>query len=131
MDAQLIKQLMTPQAFPHAADDLQLIETHISWIVLAGEFAYKIKKPIRNNFLDYTSPPARRGYCEAELRLNQRFAAELYLDVVSITDDQGRISVEGPGEPIESAVRMRRFPADALMSRVWPTAWSRRNMCDR
>lgn len=99
-----------------AAQDVQLIETHISWVVLAGDFAYKIKKPIRNSFLDYSTQEARARFCEAELRLNRRFAPELYLDVVPITHEGGSTRFAGGGKTIEKAVRMRRFPADALMS---------------
>ena len=116
MDAQQLQQLMVPQAFSHSAEDLQLIETHISWVILAGDFAYKIKKPIRNNFLDYTALASRHGYCEAELRLNQRFAAELYLEVVPVVDNNGWLTIGGDGEAVEWALRMRRFPAEALMS---------------
>ena len=116
MDAQQLQQLLEPQVFPHSAEDLRLIETHVSWVILAGDFAYKIKKPIRNSFLDYTSLESRHAYCEAELRLNQRFAPELYIDVVAISNEKGGLAIEGRGEVVEWAVRMRRFPADALMN---------------
>ncbi len=116
MEPQQLKDLLKPGAFPHATSDVQLLETHISWVLLAGEFAYKIKKPIQNSFLDYTTLAARTRYCEAELRLNARFAPELYLDVVPITSDDGVLRIAGSGRLLRWRFRMRRFSADALMS---------------
>ena len=108
--------LQSVDAYPHAVEgEIEVIETHISWVILAGDYAYKIKKPIRNSFLDYTTLELRKHFCEAELRLNQRFAEELYLGVVAIVDNNGRLLVGGPGEPIEYAVKMKRFPSDALL----------------
>ena len=95
---------------------IQVIETHISWVFLAGDYAYKIKKPIKNSFLDYTSLELRKRFCETELRLNQRFAKDLYLGVVAIVDDHGQLRINGTGKPIEYAVKMKRFPANALLS---------------
>ena len=112
----LVEALRRTDAYPHEiASEVVLIETHISWVFLAGEFAYKIKKPIQNSFLDYSTLPLRKRYCDEELRLNQRFAQDVYLDVVAIADCDGRIRIGGSGEPLEYAVRMRRFAADALL----------------
>ena len=112
-----LESLSIPNAYPHPVEAaIQVIETHISWVFLAGDYAYKIKKPIKNSFLDYTSLTLRKLFCEAELRLNQRFAKDLYLGVVAIVDDDGQLRIEGLGEPIEYAVKMKRFPGDALMS---------------
>ena len=91
-------------------------ETHISWVFLVGDFAYKIKKPITTSFLDYGTLEKRRQFCHEELRLDSRYAKGLYLDVVPITLVDGRPCVEGSGQPIEYAVKMRRFPEDALLS---------------
>ena len=96
---------------------VQVIETHISWILLAGKFAYKIKKAVDLGFLDYTKLAARKQYCAEEIRLNRRTAPELYLDVVALggTPDA---PVFG-GEPaFEYAVRMRRFAPDELFDRL-------------
>ena len=108
----LIRGLQDPAAFPHTVQDLQIIETHISWVILTGVFVYKIKKPVSLGFLDFSTLERRKFFCEEELRLNRRTAPELYLDVVSIGDtpDGLRIGVE---PAIEYAVRMRQFPADA------------------
>lgn len=80
----LIRALLDPGRYPHAAATVELVETHASWVLLAGDFAYKIKKPLTLSFLDYGTLEKRRICCEAELRLNRRYAAELYLAVVAI-----------------------------------------------
>jgi aminoglycoside phosphotransferase family enzyme/predicted kinase len=114
---QFIESLLHADAYPHdVGEGVQLIETHISWVFLAGAFAYKIKKPIQNNFLDYSTLSLRRHYCEEELRLNSRFASDIYLDVVKISRVHGQARILGPGEPMEYAVQMKRFPEEALIS---------------
>ncbi len=90
-----IADLLDPKRYPHPVTRVELVETHISWLLLAGDFAYKLKKPVTLPFLDYGNVERRRACCEAELRLNRRYARDLYLDVV-----------EFDGEP---AVKMRRF----------------------
>lgn len=112
----IIAGLLQAGVFPHPVTHLELRETHISWVILTGEFAYKIKKPVRFDFLDATSLEARCRFCEEELRLNRRTAPELYLAVVPITRDAaGTLQVEGRGTVIEYAVRMRQFAtADEL-----------------
>ena len=107
--------LIDPLAYPHPTGLVESIETHISMVFLAGEFAYKIKKPIQTSFLDYRTLAQRKAMCEKELSLNQRFAPELYLDVVPIVRHEQAVRVNAPGEPFEYAVRMRRFPASAVL----------------
>ena len=102
---------LTPAAFPHPIVRLQVQETHISWIVLTGPFAYKIKKSVRFDFLDASTLEKRQRLCEEELRLNRRLAADLYLDVVPIVREAGALRVGGPGRIVEYAVRMRQFEA--------------------
>jgi uncharacterized protein len=94
----------------------ELIETHISWVLLAGGTAYKIKKPVRLPFVDYSSLQARRHFCEEELRLNRRLAPSLYLGLSAVTGTPDRPQIDGSGDILEYAVRMRRFPAGALFS---------------
>ena len=77
------RQLMSA-TFSHDVDSRQLIETHISWIVLTGEFAYKIKRPVRFDFLDYSTLELRKEHCERELEVGRRYAPDIYLDVVPI-----------------------------------------------
>jgi uncharacterized protein len=114
----LIAGLQSPAAFDHPSDDLCVLETHISWVVLVGPFAYKIKKPVDLGFLDFTTLERRRHFCEEELRLNRRLAPALYLDVVPIAGTHELPRVNGAGQPIEYAVRMHRFPQEALLSHV-------------
>jgi len=110
----LIAALRDPASYPHPVDGVEVFETHISWVLLAGAYAYKVKKPVRLAFLDFSTLAARRYYCEEELRLNRRTAPELYLDVVPIAQTARGAAVSAPGEPIEYAVRMRRFAPGAL-----------------
>lgn len=117
-DNALIAGLRRPGSYPHAAAEVQLLETHISWVLLAGDYAYKIKKPVNLGFLDFSTLELRHRCCLEELRLNRRFAPQLYLDCVAITGDAGHPAVGGDGPVIEYAVRMRRFPQEALASRL-------------
>lgn len=94
----------------------ELIETHISWVLLAAETAYKIKKPVHLPFVDYGTLQARRHFCEEEVRLNQRLAPGLYLGVTDITGTTAAPEIDGTGQVLECAVRMRRFPPGALFS---------------
>lgn len=94
----------------------QLIETHISWVLLDGRFAWKIKKPVRLPFLDASTLATRQHLCEEELRLNARLAPSLYLDVVKIGGTPESPVLNGEGPAIEYAVRMRQFAAGALLS---------------
>jgi uncharacterized protein len=107
--------LLTPAAYPHRVDTLALRETHMSWLVLTGPFAYKIKKPVRFGFVDASTLARRQFLCDEELRLNRRLAAELYVDVVPITADEDCMRIGGAGPPLEYAVRMRQFPPDDEM----------------
>lgn len=94
----------------------QVMETHISWVLLAGDTAYKIKKPVRLPFVDYSSLKARLHFCEEELRLNRRLAPSLYLGITRITGTRARPELDGSGPVLEYAVRMCRFAPGALFS---------------
>jgi aminoglycoside phosphotransferase family enzyme/predicted kinase len=110
-------ELRSPAAYPHSVPaPVVLHETHISWVLLAGNFAYKIKKPVTTDFLDYGDLRKRHHACCEELRLGTRYTEGLYLDVVPITVEDGHLHVDGDGQPVEFAVRMRRFPEGALLS---------------
>jgi aminoglycoside phosphotransferase family enzyme/predicted kinase len=98
--------------------DATLIETHISYVLLTGRYAYKIKKAVALGFLDFTTLEARRRTCDDELRLNRRLAPLLYLAVVPIAGSIDAPRPGGDGPPIEYAVKMREFAQDALMSRA-------------
>lgn len=113
----LIADLQTADAYPHPLNGpVVMHETHVSWVMLAGDFAYKIKKPIQTGFLDYSTLQRRHQFCHDEIRLDQRYTEDLYLGVVPIDLVDGRARVEGDGPAIEYAVKMRRFPDDALLS---------------
>jgi uncharacterized protein len=105
----LLEALRAPDCYPHPVASIELRETHISSVLLTGEFVYKIKKPVRLAFLDFSTLGNRRGYCEEELRLNRRFAPELYLNVMPITGSVAAPRLGGSGEPIEYAVKLRQF----------------------
>lgn len=114
----LIEGLCDAAAYAHPVGDIRLIETHISWVLLTGDYAYKIKKPVDFGFLDFSSLDKRRYYCEEELRLNRRFSETLYLDVTPVTGSPDRPQMGGRGEAIEYAVRMRQFDNEQLLDRL-------------
>jgi hypothetical protein len=116
MSQDLIQRLMSPDAYGHETGHIELVETHISWVILTGPFAYKIKKPVDFGFLDYSTLEKRRHYCEQEVLLNRRLAPSLYLDVVPITGAANAAVVNGTGTATEYAVRMKQFPPGMLLS---------------
>ncbi len=115
--ATLVTSLLRETAYPHPVTDLQVLDTHISWVILTGRFAYKIKKALRLEFLDFSTLELRRHFCEEELRLNRRWAPELYLDVVPIRGTFAHPTLIGDGEPIEYAVRMLQFSQESQLDR--------------
>jgi len=115
--ATLIAALMRPDRYPHPTTTVEHLQTHISHLLLAGDYAYKIKKPVNLGFLDFTSLEHRHYYCQQELRLNRRLAPDLYLDCLSIGGDP-RHPALGAEPAIEYAVQMRRFPQAALLDQV-------------
>jgi hypothetical protein len=114
----LIRSLQDPACYDHPAGAVRVIETHISWILLTGEFAYKIKKPLNLGFLDFSTLAQRLHACCDEVQLNRRLAPDVYLDVVPITGTPAAPHLNGTGETIEYAVKMRQFPADATLDRL-------------
>jgi len=116
--ARLVAALANPARFGPACTSVTVLETHISYVLLTGKHAYKLKKAVDLGFLDFTTLASRRFFCEQELRLNRRLAPELYLDVVAITGTIDEPVIDGKGPVLEYAVKMREFPQDALASRV-------------
>ncbi len=115
---ELVQALTQPSAYPDdvASGTVEVVQTHISWVFLAGDYAYKVKKPVRNDFIDYSTLQRRYRFCLEELRLDRRYAPDIYLAVVPISAVGNSLQVESSGEIVEYAVKMRRFPADALLS---------------
>lgn len=119
-DAQsdLIRGMTSAHAYFHTPMQVKHLQTHISHVFLTGEYAYKVKKPLKFEFLDFSTLERRRLACEEELRINRRLAPDLYLGVVPITGTMAYPQVEGAGVPIEYAVKMREFRQDDLLDRV-------------
>lgn len=116
----LIQQMLQPGFYPHpVVEPIQLIQTHASYVLLTGDRAYKLKKPVNFGFLDYSTLKKRQYFCSEELRLNQRGAPDLYLDVVPIFQTKTEFNLSSRGEPVEYAVQMRQFPQENLFSSLF------------
>lgn len=113
-----LKGLLLPDAYPHAVGKIEVVETHISWVILTGEIAYKIKRPVRYAFIDLSSAERREFFCREELRLNRRFAAELYLNVCEIRRHESGARIGGTGPLLEYAVCMRQFRGEDELERL-------------
>lgn len=118
MSNTLIQNLQNPALYNHPIKYFKLIETHASWVILTGEYVYKIKKPVDFIFLDYSSLEKRRYFCNLELELNQILAPELYLEVLPITGSETNPALNGSGEIIEYVLKMREFPQKNLLNVV-------------
>lgn len=114
----LIRSLLKADSYDHPVKDIQLIETHISWVILTGAFAYKIKKPVNLGFLDFSTLEKRLFFCQEELRLNSRLAAKIYQEVVPISGSPEQPVLRGAGEAIEYAVKMVQFPQRAQLDNM-------------
>lgn len=112
----LLSSLHKPDLYPHAFSSITMLETHISWVILTGTYAYKIKKPVDFGFLNFASLAKRKFYCEEELRLNRRFSEGLYIDVVSITGTVDHPQINGSGNVLAYAVRMTEFAQHNVLS---------------
>lgn len=113
--ARLIDALSRPEAYPHPVATVQAMQTHISAVFLTGTSVYKIKKPVRMAFLDFSTLDQRHQYCQREVALNRRLAASVYLEVVPITQQNGSLRVSGSGPVVEWAVHMRQLPESATL----------------
>lgn len=126
-----IQALLKPEPYPHPAPEIALVQTHISYVLLAGDFVYKIKKPVDFGFLDFTTLEKRKHFCEQELILNRRLCPTLYLGLVAITEQGGIYSLDGTGTPVEYAVKMKRMPEERMMARVIGQGGLTREILDR
>lgn len=115
--ATLIEALSHPDAYPYPAGEVEVLQTHISVVFLAGPHAYKIKKPVKLDFVDFSTLEKRRHFCEQEVRLNRRLAADVYLGVVPVVWSGDRVRMEGQGEVVDWAVKMERLSGEATLER--------------
>jgi aminoglycoside phosphotransferase family enzyme/predicted kinase len=113
---QVIEAMQRPEAYPHVVEAIHVVQTHISCVFLTGRYAYKIKKPVRFDFLDYRALDRRLHFCVQELLLNCRLCPQVYLGVVPLTLQGGRLRVGGSGAPVEWAVRMHQLDATEMLS---------------
>jgi hypothetical protein len=114
----LKKALLDPAIYPDRPQTVGFSETHISLLFFTGNHVYKLKKPVDFGFLDFTTLEKRKYFCEQEVKLNRRLSPEIYLGVVMINGDGRRVSIDGKGEVLEYAVRMKQIPEDLLMDRL-------------
>ena len=117
----LIRALLRPDAYTHPVDRVELIQTHISYVLLAGDYVYKIKKPVNFGFLYFSTLGKRRYYCRQEVILNSRLCSDTYLGVVPIFERDGAFALGQSGVrggAVEYAVHMRRLPAERMMDRL-------------
>jgi aminoglycoside phosphotransferase family enzyme/predicted kinase len=130
-----IDALLNGAAYAHAVSDIKLRETHISWVILTGEYAYKIKKRVKLEFLDTTTLAIRHSLCDEELRLNKRLAPDLYLEVMPITQDVKGIHLGGTGAVVDYAIKMKQFDPSqelpALLVRADVTAQEITHLAER
>ena len=114
----LIQAMLDPTFYPHDPKEVELIQTHISYLFLSGELVYKVKKPVDFGFLDFTTLEKRRRFCQEEIRLNRRFSPEIYLAVVPISRDGNIFRLGDDTAVIEYAVKMRRINEDHMLYRL-------------
>lgn len=115
---QVVEALMKPDAYDEETGKIELVQTHISFVFLTKNFAYKVKKAVDFGFVDFTTLEKRRFFCEKELQLNKRLCEDLYLDVVPVNKAE-IIKIKGEGQTVEYAVKMRRLPQERIMSRLF------------
>jgi aminoglycoside phosphotransferase family enzyme len=112
---QVVEALMKPEAYDEDPGNIELVQTHISFVFLTQNFVYKVKKAVNLGFLDFTTLEKRRFFCEKELELNKRLCGDMYLEVVPINRSKV-IKIKGEGETVEYAVKMKRIPQEKMLS---------------
>jgi len=111
----IVEGLLQPESYPHKPAEIKLVQTQMSFIFLAGEYVYKVKKPVNLGYLDYTTLSKRRLFCRREVELNRRLCPDVYLEVVAITRDREGVHIGGKGRAVEYAVRMLKLPQERMM----------------
>lgn len=132
--AQKLRFLGAPASYPFHPASVEVVETHMSFVFLAGARAYKLKKPVRYPFLDFSTLQARERDCREEARLNRRLAPDVYLGVTPLTAQDGRLAIGGAGAVVDWLVEMRRLPGDLMLDRIiaagGPSAAQLGDVCD-
>jgi hypothetical protein len=111
-----LSDLKKPSLYGPDIKSVKIIQTHISYVVLTGKYAYKIKKPVNFGFLDFSTLEKRKYYCQQELKLNKRLCPDIYLEVLPITKKNDFYELNGEGEPIEYTLKMKEFPQEKIMT---------------
>jgi aminoglycoside phosphotransferase family enzyme len=124
----LVGALLDLQAYPHKPQKVELVQTQMSFIFLTGEYVYKIKKPVNLGYLDYITLEKRHFFCLRELELNRRLCPDVYLAVVPIVEEKGRLGIQERGKAIEYAVKMKQLPQDRMMDALLPRGQVTREM---
>jgi aminoglycoside phosphotransferase family enzyme/predicted kinase len=125
-----IAALLRPEAYAHPVDEIELIQTHISWVLLAGAYVYKVKKPLDLGFLDFTTLARRRSACRQEVMLNRRLCHDTYLGVVALRELDGAYRFDGPGRIMDYAVTMRRLPQEHMLDQILTAGTATPEMLD-
>jgi aminoglycoside phosphotransferase family enzyme len=129
--ASIVEAMRDPSFYAHPVESVEYLQTHISSVFLTGEYAYKLKKPLDFGFLDFTTAELRQKYCRAELELNRRLAPSVYLRVASITDEGGRLAIDGGGDTVDWVVVMEQLDGDRLGLEVHSRGELTATMIDR
>ncbi|MFC1871242.1 hypothetical protein ACFLYF_02425 [Chloroflexota bacterium] len=117
---EMVEALLNPAIYPEATQQVQLMQTQMSFVFIAGDYVYKTKKPVNLGYLDYRTLEQRHYFCRREVELNRRLCPDVYLDVVTVNDDNGVFSLNGKGEIKDYAVKMRHLPPAAMMDNLLP-----------
>ena len=130
-DVELVHDLLQPEAYPWRPESVELIETHISWVFLAGDRVVKVKRPVVYSFVNYADPASRHQSCLDEVRLNRRLTDGVYLGVVPIVATPEGYRVAGEGSPVEWATLMRRLPASGMLDGLLAAGSAPSDLADR
>ncbi|NIO20676.1 MAG: hypothetical protein GTN76_08040 [Candidatus Aenigmarchaeota archaeon] len=115
----MLEALKKKESYDEPVKEIRMIQTHISWVFLTGNFVYKIKKPVDFGFLDFTTLDKRKKFCKKEVEINRMFSPEVYLDFVPVNKFENySIKINGPGETIDYAVKMKQLPQELLMDKL-------------
>ncbi len=118
MPKEISRDLLNPNAYPETTKSIEPLQTHISFIFICDDYVYKVKKAVNFGFLDFSTLDKRLYYCQQEIELNKRLSPDIYLGVLPITDEGDRLVIDGKGDIVEYAVKMKKIPMDRLMKKL-------------